>query len=333
MSLLTVRDLQVEFSTPQGPVRAVDHASFSVPQGTIVGLVGESGCGKTTLGRALIGVMAKSARIAGGSINFDGHELTALADRERRAMRWRDIAFVPQSAMNALDPVYRIGTQLSHILVERGGLDRAAARRRAEELFELIGIDAKRLSDFPHQFSGGMRQRVAIAMALALEPRLIVADEPVTALDVIVQRQILDVLRSLRDRLGISVVLVTHDISVVAYVCDRMAVMYAGQVVEEGTVDDVLTRPNHPYTMGLSNAFPDLLGPMDELIPIDGNPPDLRRPPDGCRFRPRCPFSIAGCGVPVALERLEQGRSVACIRAHEAAVIREEAKRSSTWRH
>jgi peptide/nickel transport system ATP-binding protein len=333
MSLLTVRDLQVEFSTPQGPVRAVDHASFSVPQGAIVGLVGESGCGKTTLGRALIGVMAKSARIAGGNIDFDGRELTALADRERRAMRWRDIAFVPQSAMNALDPVYRIGTQLSHILVERGGLDRAAARRRSEELFELIGIDAKRLSDFPHQFSGGMRQRVAIAMALALEPRLIVADEPVTALDVIVQRQILDVFRSLRDRLGVSVVLVTHDISVVAYVCDRMAVMYAGQVVEEGPVEEVLSRPNHPYTMGLSNAFPDLLGPMDELIPIDGNPPDLRRPPAGCRFKPRCPFAIAACGAPVGLAHLAQDRSVACIRSHEATAMREEARRASTWRH
>ena len=333
MSLLAVRDLQVEFSTAQGPVRAVDHASFSVPAGTIVGLVGESGCGKTTLGRALIGVMAKSARIAGGSIDFDGRELTALGDGEHRAMRWRDIAFIPQSAMNALDPVYRIGTQLIHILTERGGLDRAAARRRSEELFEMIGIDVQRLSDFPHQFSGGMRQRVAIAMALALEPRLIVADEPVTALDVIVQRQILDVLRSLRDRLGISVVLVTHDISVVAYVCDRMAVMYAGQVVEEGPVDEVLTRPNHPYTMGLSNAFPDLLGPMDELIPIEGSPPDLRQPPAGCRFRPRCPFAIASCASAVDLEYVSQDRSVACVRKDEAASIREQARKASTWRH
>ena len=333
MTLLTVRDLQVEFSTAQGPVHAVDRASFSVPSGVLVGLVGESGCGKTTLGRALIGVMAKGARITGGSINFDGRELTKLDEPERRAMRWRDIAFIPQSAMNSLDPVYRIGTQLKHILIERGGLGREAAHRRSKELFEMIGIDIKRLADYPHQFSGGMRQRVAIAMALALEPHLIIADEPVTALDVIVQRQILDVLRSLRDRLGISVVLVTHDISVVAYVCDRMAVMYAGQVVEEGPVSAVLARPNHPYTMGLANAFPDLHGAIEELIPIEGNPPDLHRPPDGCRFAPRCPFVKTPCIGQVDLRSLTGGRSVACVRSHEAAAMRGMARKASTWRH
>lgn len=333
MALLTVRDLQVEFSVAAGAVRAVDHASFSVPAGAIVGLVGESGCGKTTLGRALIGVMAKNARIAGGSIDFDGRDLTRLTSRELRAMRWRDIAFIPQSAMNSLDPVYRVGTQLMHILTERGGLDRGKAQARAQHLFELVGIDAKRLADFPHQFSGGMRQRVAIAMALALEPRLIVADEPVTALDVIVQRQILDALRSLRDRLGISVVLVTHDISVVAYACDRMAVMYAGQVVEEGPVGEVLERPNHPYTMGLANAFPDLEGAMAELIPIDGDPPDLRDPPAGCRFKPRCPFAVASCALPVALERLAGDRSVACHRQDQLALMREEARKAATWKH
>jgi peptide/nickel transport system ATP-binding protein len=312
-------------------VRAVDGASFSVPVGSVAGLVGESGCGKTTLGRALIGVMAKGARIAGGEILFDGREITRLPAAERRALRWRDIAFIPQSAMSSLDPVYRIGDQLRHILCERGGFTRRAARRRSEELFEMIGIGADRLADFPHQFSGGMRQRVAIAMALALEPRLVIADEPVTALDVIVQRQILDVLRDLRARLGISVILITHDISVVAYACDRMAVMYAGKVVEEGPVAEILTAPAHPYTMGLSNAFPDLHGALRDLIPIAGEPPDLRHPPAGCRFRPRCPFGLPLCGQDVATVELTPLRSIACWRQSEAAAMREKAREMATW--
>jgi peptide/nickel transport system ATP-binding protein len=332
LNLLEVRDLRVEFRAPGGPVRAVDGASMSVPSGSLVGLVGESGCGKTTMGRALIGVMAKTARITAGQILFKGRDLTTLPAGERRAMRWRDIAFVPQSAMNALDPVYRIEDQLGQILTERGRLSRAAARKRSEELFGLIGIDVRRLSDYPHQFSGGMRQRVAIAMSLALEPSLIVADEPVTALDVIVQRQILDVFRSLRDRLGISVVLVTHDISVVAYACDRVAVMYAGKVVEEGSVQEVLKTPAHPYTMGLSNAFPDLTGEMSDLIPIEGDPPDLRAPPPGCRFVPRCPFALAACSVGVDPVTLGPGRIVACLRHDESAILRERAREDATWK-
>ena len=332
MDLLAVRDLKVEFSTAEGPVRAVDGASLTIPPGALVGLVGESGCGKTTMGRALIGVMAKNARIAGGEILFKGRDVTKLRPAERRAMRWRDIAFVPQSAMNSLDPVYRIEDQLTAILTERGGLGRWAAKRRAEELFGLIGIDRKRLREFPHQFSGGMRQRVAIAMALALEPSLIVADEPVTALDVIVQRQILDVFRSLRDRLGISVVIVTHDISVVAYACDRVAVMYAGKVVEEGSAEEVLTAPAHPYTMGLSNAFPDLMGELTNLIPIEGDPPDLRAPPPGCRFVPRCPFALAECNGPVEPIEFGHGRIVACRRHEESAVLRARAREDATWR-
>ncbi len=312
-------------------MRAVDGASFSVPDGSITAVVGESGCGKTTLGRALMGVMAKTARIAGGEIVFAGRDIVKLPASERRALRWRDIAFIPQSAMSSLDPVYRIGTQLSHILVERGGLSRAAARRRSQELFAMIGIDGGRLADFPHQFSGGMRQRVAIAMALALEPRLIIADEPVTALDVIVQRQILDVLRGLRERLDISVILITHDISVVAYACDRMAVMYAGRIVEEGPVGAVLQAPAHPYTMGLANAFPDLRGTRDALIPIYGEPPDLLHPPAGCRFRPRCPFVLPVCARDVATTPTAPDHDVACWRHDEALVLRERARELATW--
>ena len=247
-------------------------------------------------------------------------------------LRWRDIAFVPQSAMNSLDPVYTVGNQLREVLTRRGGQGRAAARKRTEELFEWVGIEPGRLGDYPHQFSGGMRQRVAIALALALDPKLIIADEPVTALDVIVQRQILDQLKDLRDRLGISVILVTHDISVVAYICDRVVVMYAGKVVESGPMAATLTEPAHPYTMGLRNAFPDLAGAAGQLTPIHGAPPNLTLPPPGCRFAPRCPFARARCtGAVPALEDLGQGHLAACHRIDERDALRAQALVSATW--
>ncbi|MEM9012841.1 MAG: ABC transporter ATP-binding protein [Pseudomonadota bacterium] len=330
--LLSVRDLQIAYRVGAGEVRAVDGVDFEVPQGSIVGLVGESGCGKTTVARALTRVMAGNARIAGGQAVFDGTDIMALSEGEVNRLRWRDIAFIPQSAMNSLDPVYRVETQLREVLTQRGGMDRRAARARSEELFEMVGIEPRRLRDFPHQFSGGMRQRVAIALALALEPKLVIADEPVTALDVIVQRQILDQLKILQEQLGISVILVTHDVSVVAYVCDRIVVMYAGRVAEEGEMRDVLTAPIHPYTMGLYNAFPDLASATGVLTPIAGAPPNLANPPEGCRFAPRCPFAAAPCAVtqPEALA-IAPGHRVACHRAEEAAALRPEAAKVETW--
>ncbi len=328
--LLEVEDLVVEFPTPGGPLRAVEGAQLQVPAAALVGLVGESGCGKTTLARAIIGVMAKGARITRGSIRFEGRDLLGLPAAERRRLRWRDIAFVPQSSMSALDPVYRVGDQLRRLLRVRGSLAAPAARRRAVALFELVGIDPARLGNYPHQFSGGMRQRVAIALALALEPRLLIADEPVTALDVIVQRQILDALLELRQRLGIAVLLVTHDIGVVAYACDRVAVMYAGQVVEEGPAATLLGQPAHPYSMGLARAFPDLAGGAAELVQIAGDPPDLRQPPAGCRFAPRCPFALVGCGSPPPWQ-LRADAGVACWRQDEAASLRLAAAEAANW--
>jgi peptide/nickel transport system ATP-binding protein len=329
--ILRLEDLEVHYRSPRGAVRAVDRANLSVPEGQIVGLVGESGCGKTTLARAVTGILPGNAQVVGGRIVFDGRDLRTLSQRQLRALRWREIAFVPQSAMNSLDPVYRVGAQLMEVLIERGGLSRGRARARAAELFELVGLDVKRLDAFPHQFSGGMRQRAAIALTLALEPKLIIADEPVTALDVVVQRQVLDTLRSLQQRLGISVVLVTHDISVVAYLCDQVAVMYAGRVVEAGPTASVLRAPAHPYTMGLYNAFPDLERARHVLTPIEGSPPDLHDPPAGCRFAPRCPFSIDVCADDPALEPVTAGHEAACWRAHEAAPLRVQAAEVSTW--
>ncbi|MEM9221879.1 MAG: ABC transporter ATP-binding protein [Pseudomonadota bacterium] len=330
--LLSVSGLKVSYGMPHGRVTAVDDATFEVPRGAIVGVVGESGCGKTTVARALTRVMAGNARIDGGTARFDGPDILALSERAMNRLRWRDIAFIPQSAMNSLDPVYTVRAQLREVLRKRGGHSARSAEARAVELFEMVGIEAGRLSDYPHQFSGGMRQRAAIALALALEPKLVIADEPVTALDVIVQRQILDQLKTLQERLGLSVILVTHDISVVAYVCDRVVVMYAGRVAESGAMRTVLTEPQHPYTMGLCNAFPDLSGAMGILTPIEGSPPDLSDPPPACRFEPRCPFSLASCGERTPrLSTTDVSHRVACHRAGEAAELRGDAAKVETW--
>lgn len=332
MTLLAVTGLQVQYQTGAGTVRAVDGADLEVPAGSIVGLVGESGCGKSTLARALMGVLPGNGRIAGGSIMFEGRELTAMPERERRALRWRRMSFVPQTAMNALDPVQRLSAHMREVLCERGGLRQGAAHLRAEQLMRLVGLDPACLAYYPHQFSGGMRQRASIALALALEPALIIADEPVTALDVIVQRQVLDELRDLQRRLALSIILVTHDIAVVAYTCDRAAVMYAGKIVESGPVAAVLERPFHPYTMGLTHAFPDMRGDAMALVPIEGAPPSLLEPPAGCRFADRCPFAESRCrAVEPALVAVASDHLTACWRSEEAVALRAEAAQPATW--
>ena len=224
-ALLEVTDLTVTYRTASGLARAVDGVDLAVPPGAMLGLVGESGCGKTTLACALMGVLPGNARVASGQIALDGIDLLALSPRARRDKLWREISFIPQSAMNSLDPVYRLRNQLREVLCRRGGLSKSTADIRADDLFASVGLNPARLADYPHQFSGGMRQRAAIALALALSPKLVIADEPVTALDVIVQRQVLDTMRGLADRLGLATIFVTHDISVVAYLCDLTAVM------------------------------------------------------------------------------------------------------------
>lgn len=332
MSILRLDGLIIDYQTERGWIRAVDRGTFAVSKGEVVGLVGESGCGKTTLARAVTGVMARNARVSGGSIVFEERDLVRATPTERRDVLWREIAFVPQSAMNALDPVYRVSAQMREVLLERGGYRKADVPGRIDALFRMVGLDPGRQHDYPHQFSGGMRQRVGIALALALDPKLLIADEPVTALDVIVQRQVLDTLQDLQRRLGISVVLVTHDISVVAYICDRVVVMYAGQVIETGPVEDVLERPFHPYTMGLTNAFPDLARASNQLVPIPGNPPDLRNPPAGCRFAGRCPFAIDTCRTAdPPLVSVDRDHEAACWRTDVVAELRLKAREAGTW--
>ncbi len=332
VDVLRVSDLVITYRTPAGLVRAVDGVDFSLPPASMLGLVGESGCGKTTLARALMGVLPANARVAAGTIELDGLDILELPLDRRREMLWRDISFIPQSAMNSLDPVYTLRAQMREVLCRRGGLTTAAADKRATELFAAVGLGADRLAAYPHQFSGGMRQRAAIALALALQPKLVIADEPVTALDVIVQRQVLDMFGQIGREMGVAAIFVTHDISVVAYLCSITAVMYAGRIVEYGPTEDVLARPAHPYTMGLMNAFPDLESATDQLAPIEGSPPDLLHPPWGCRFAPRCPFVEERCRAAYPeTTTITPSHRAACWRTDEAASLRKAAAEARTW--
>lgn len=332
MSLLEIRNLSVNYKTPQGPVRAVDNVSLDVEQTQHLGIIGESGCGKTTLIRALVRVLPRNAEIVGGELLFKGRNLLALSHQEMRELRWREIATVPQASMDSLDPVQRVGHQMETLLRVRGGYDPQAAKRRAADLFDLVGLDTERLTHYPHEFSGGMKQRAVIAMALALKPSLLIGDEPLTALDVIVQHQVLEVFKRLEDELELTVMLVTHDISVVAQVCDTVAVMYAGRVVEKCGAEAFFQSPFHPYSLGLQQAFPTLVRPKDVLISIEGYPPDLHQPPRHCRFAERCPFAQAECfeNDPL-LQETAPKHMAACLRAHEMHTLRQQALEPQTW--
>ena len=331
MDLLQIRDLKAAYRTTAGALLAVDGASFAVKEGHNLGLIGESGCGKTTVGRAIIRVMPRNMGITSGEMRFKGQDLLALPEGEMRQLRWREIAMVPQSSMASLDPVYRVEDQFMEVLRERGGMPRKAARERAKELFSLVGLDTDRLRHYPHEFSGGMKQRAVIAMALALHPSLIIADEPVTALDVIVQDQVLRVFQALQEKLGISVIMITHDMSVVAQTCQDVAVMYAGKVLESGPASAIFRRPFHPYTMGLGRAFPNLLDPKD-LISIEGHLPNLIHPPAGCRFAERCPFALEICHAqPPAEIQIEDEHMVACHRTEDVEWMRTQAQDASVW--
>ena len=296
MVMLQVEDLEVYYDTEQGAVKAVDGVSFKIEEGENVGIVGESGCGKSTLAKAIIGILPKNGYINGGKILFDGEDLTDMPERRRRELRWDEIAMIAQSAMNALDPVYTIREQIMEAIeTHHPKMGREESQERIDEMFELVGLDQERQSDYPHQFSGGMRQRAMIAMALVLEPSLILADEPTTALDVIMQDQILKRINSIQEETQSSMMVITHDVAVVAETCDRVVVMYAGQIAEEGSSTDIFERPYHPYTIGLKSAFPNIQMAEQDLVSIGGNPPDLHDPPSGCRFVDRCPLATEEC--------------------------------------
>jgi oligopeptide/dipeptide ABC transporter ATP-binding protein len=320
-TMLEVDALSVEFALDGEPFRAVDRVTFSIAAGERVALVGESGSGKTVTALTVMGLLDPPGRIATGDIRLDGRSLPELSEEEYRLVRGRDVAMVFQDPMTALNPAHRVGTQVAEaITVHDASVSRADARRRAIALFEEVGIaDAgRRARDFPHQLSGGTRQRVLLAMALANRPRLLIADEPTTALDVTTQAQVLELLDALRAALGMSVLLVTHDLGIVAGHADRVVVMYAGRVVEDGPVDAVFARPAHPYTRGLLASVPTTRRANAPLAAIGGSPPAGRRPPDGCAFHPRCDLAQERCRAVVPpLTLVAPGRSSACLRADE----------------
>jgi oligopeptide/dipeptide ABC transporter ATP-binding protein len=310
--LLVVDDLRTHFSLESGTVHAVDGVSFRLDAGEALGIAGESGCGKTTTALSLIRLLPANARIVGGSVKLYGIDLVTKSDNALRRYRWREVSIVFQGAMNAMNPVHRLRDQIAEPLMERLDVSEKEARARAGDLLELVGIPRKRGSAYPHELSGGMRQRAMIAMALACDPAIVIGDEPTTALDVMVQAQILELLEDLRHKLGLSLILITHDLSVIAETCDRVLIMYAGRVAEEGLVDEVFRRPRHPYTQKLLSAFPNIHADRRTLDVIPGAPPDLRHPPPGCRFAPRCAFAMAVCTEVVPPETMFDGVRVAC---------------------
>jgi peptide/nickel transport system ATP-binding protein len=312
--LYSIRNLTVEYTTRAGGVRAVDNVSLDIQRGEILGLVGESGCGKSTLGKALMRLHTGPAKITNGELIFDGRDLMKLTDQEMPDVRGAEIGMVFQDPMTSLNPVQRISQHLVEtIQTHEPEISEKEALKRADELIERLGIRKERITEYPHQMSGGMRQRVMISLALSLRAKLVIADEPTTSLDVIVEAKFLDLLKELQKEFGLTILLITHNIGVVAEVADRIAVMYAAKMVELGNVNDVFANPKHPYTQGLMRSVPNIKLDGGELYKMAGAPPDLSHPPSGCRFHPRCPFAMDICQVEEpSLEDIEGGQLASC---------------------
>jgi oligopeptide/dipeptide ABC transporter ATP-binding protein len=312
--LLSIRNLTVDFVLPDGRTsHALEDVSFDVHAGQTLGLVGESGCGKTTTLMAVMRLLPGNGRITSGQVLYGGLDLLSLSERQMRAHRWKDISIIFQSAMNALNPVMRIDEQISETIVLHHLMNQPQARRRVDALLEMVGIASERGNQYPHQYSGGMRQRAMIALSLACSPSLLFADEPTTALDVMIQAQVLELLKEIQNKLGLAIVLVTHDLGVVAEVCDSVVVMYGGKVAEQGSADSIYNNPQHPYTQRLLESFPDLNQPGETLSSIPGTPPRLTELPAGCRFEPRCHKRIDVCALEAPkLVETSTGHYAAC---------------------
>jgi peptide/nickel transport system ATP-binding protein len=309
--LLDIRNLYVEYLTPSGPAQAVNNVSFSINQGEVFGLAGESGCGKSTIAHSILRVLRPPAVITGGHIIYKGVDLLDLDEME--AIRWAEISMVFQSAMNSLNPVIKIVDQITDVIIKHQKVNRKQARERADELMQIVNIDKSRLDSYPHQLSGGMRQRAVIAIALALKPALMIMDEPTTALDVVVQKDILQQIEQLKTQLGFSILFITHDLSLMVEFSDRIAIMYAGDLVEMAPAKEILNRPLHPYTQGLLTSFPAITGERKKLTGIPGAPPNLIHPPSGCKFHPRCPYYDGNqASVAPLLKEVLPGHWVAC---------------------
>jgi peptide/nickel transport system ATP-binding protein len=332
--VLEIRDLRVRYETRSGPVHAVDGVSLTIGEGEIFGLAGESGCGKSTIVKALLRLLPPGTAITAERLAFDGRDLLAMSDPAfRREMLWRRISLVPQSAQASLNPAYRVGDQIVEALQTHSDISRRAARERVGELFEIVALQPDLMRRYPHEFSGGMRQRAMIAMALAFEPKLIVMDEPTTGLDVLVQERLLRRIREIRARVKTAILLITHDIAVIAEMADRIGVMYAGRLVEQGPATAIFERPFHPYTLGLQNAFPSIRALGRELISIPGAPPALATPIAGCGFAARCPFVEPRCRASRPREHaIAADHASACLRIADIAMLRAAAREKRTWR-
>ncbi len=327
MALLEVEDLKVYFEIVRGQVKAVDGVTFKLDRGDTMGLVGESGCGKTTAAFAITRLLPSNGEIVGGTITFDGRviagseEEKSLSKRKRakyvdqmmREVRWDEVSMIFQSAMNAFNPVHKIGDQIAEAILAHEEMTKQEARKKVMELFKLVALDVGRVDGYPHEYSGGMRQRAMIAMALACNPKLIIADEPTTALDVIMQDRVLAEIRDLQRKLGMAMIIITHDISVVAEVARKIAIMYAGRLMEYGDITAIFERPSNPYSIGLLASFPSIIGEKKPLYSIPGSPPDLAHPPPGCRFHPRCKYAKSICKEEVPeLVEVEPNHHSAC---------------------
>lgn len=296
--LLEIKDEYLSFFTPAGEVKALSGVSFSMEEGEVLGIVGESGSGKSVTAYSLMGLTAYPGKLIGGTIRFNGHQVDQMTEKEFRKMRGNEVSIIFQDPMTSLNPVYTIGNQIKEVILLHTNKTKQEAQARAKELLELVGINEpeRRLKQYPHELSGGMRQRVMIAIALACEPKLLIADEPTTALDVTIQAQILELMQELREKLGMSIIMITHDLGVVASMCEKIAVMYAGHIIEYGTADEIFYEPRHEYTKGLIKSIPKLDTEEDErLVPIEGQPVDLLNPPKGCPFAPRCAKCMKIC--------------------------------------
>jgi peptide/nickel transport system ATP-binding protein len=314
MALLEVQNLTTHYRILRGWVRAVENISFKLDQGEALGIAGESGSGKSTIALSLLRILPAGGHIRKGKIFFEGKDLVQLSETEMRDVRWKGISIVFQGAMNAMNPVFKVGDQIGEaITIHEKGVSGDEVKERVAKLLETVGIEPSRANNYPHEFSGGMRQRALIAMALAANPTLLIGDEPGTALDVIVQAQTLRLLRDLKDRLGLSMIMISHDLSIIAETCEKVAIMYAGKIVEYGDAVSIFKNPLHPYTQGLIKAFPSIKGERVRLSSIPGQPPDLLNPPPACRFNPRCPYVMDVCKrEEPLLKDNEKGHLVAC---------------------
>ena len=314
--ILSVEDLRTNYYCPAGTVRAIDGCSIKLNRGETFGVAGESGCGKSTLAMSILRLIQPPHRIVGGSIMYKGNDLLKLSDKEIRKIRWGEISLVLQQSMHALNPMLRISNQMIEPLMKDGEVTRNEALERACGLLELVGIEPSRIDNYPHEFSGGMKQRVLIALSLICDPEIVILDEPTTALDVVVQHMILGLIDDLKRRMDLSVMWITHDLAVLSETCNRMAIMYAGRIMEMGLAEDLILNPKHPYTMGLLNSFPTIDQMDKELEPIPGVPPDLINPPVGCLFHPRCPFKTEICERVRPKGEMMEDRSGAYIECH-----------------